>query len=188
MADPNYEGIYDVVRGKLRKSLEELPSSDFSMREDAGIVVPIILGKIQSSGVPGSYGALTAEQKTLFDGAVGRIVAARIRPEIMAGENEGKGTVVEKEVGDVRTRYAGAVSSRASGSVGGKSLEEQWIDQANEILASLCKQTRPRRPGAGSYFATPGHRRAEEVASGYRAIDVRELLLPPYGANGRRNR
>lgn len=176
MAD--YTGIYAVVRGKLRKTERELPSDDYAMNEDIGILVVLLIERIKRGGIPPSYEGLSAAQKTLFDGAVGRIVASRLRPALLAGANEGKGMEVEKEVGDVRTRYAGYSGSRAPGSVGTVALEDQWINEANEIVALLCKTTRPPSAGSGSFFGAPGRRRADEARDGYRAIDVRELLLP----------
>lgn len=181
----DYSGIYNVVRGKLHKTTDELPNHDFGMMEDTGIVLPILFDAIKRAGVPSSYGALSAQQKPLFDGAAGRIVASRIRPSLLAGANEGKGMEVEKEIGDVRTRYAGFSSSRAPGSVGTKALEEQWIDEANEIIALLCKDTRPRKPTGGSFFAVPGARRTQEARDGHRAVDVRDLLLPTHSSERR---
>jgi hypothetical protein len=173
----DYSPIYDVVRNKLKKSEDDLPNTDPDLTEETAIVVPLLLHRARCLKAVG-YDGITGDKKTLFDGAAGRVVAARLRPSLLASENEGAGVIVETQIGDSRKRYA-AYGSRTPGMVGEKTLEEQWVEQALQNLALLC----PKKPlaGKGSFVGLPGRRRAEEARTGYSAVDVRDLLLPRGG-------
>lgn len=176
MPTPDYSAIYAVVRNKLQKTKEALPDDDEAMVAEAVFVVPMLVAKI--SCLNGDYGALSAGDKLLFDGAAGRIIAARLRPVLLAGENNGKGTLIETQFGDERRRYA-AYNGNQSGSK--TSLEETWATEAQEALAAMsCVVNRVKRSGA-SFVGLAGRRRRDEKNQGFHTIDVRDLMIASFG-------
>jgi hypothetical protein len=151
-----YPDIYAIVRSKLQRTAAQLPDTDPSMVEQTLLTVAGLLARAPCLG--GDYSTIEGLDKTLFDGAAGRQVAAALRTELVVSGALGAGPVTRKRVGNTELQYASP--QQVQQTPGARTVEEQWMGEAESLFASLsCVKAARVAAGSPAFFAIVGHHR-----------------------------
>ena len=174
-ADPDYSAIYAGVRALLQQSETALPDADPLM---SGEVALHVAQRLAAYPCIGAYADLTGDDKTYFDGALARFVAAAIRPALVVGGTIGGGIIVGERYRDHEVRYA--TPNQTLQQPNAPNLEQTWAAQGERLFALIaCVAEAAQEEGTplSGLFAAAGPSRARAEALG---IDL-SPRTNPYG-------
>lgn len=170
-AESVYAAIYDWVRDALDKTETELPDTNARLvRATDSVVVGLLL----RYPCLVSYASLSGDDLAAFDEAAGLLVAARLRPVLQAGANEGSGQVRRERQGPVEYEYGAGVGTKTLD----KPIEQQWMDLAQQALSRIACIRAAAVTAASSFslFALAGKSRARETATGRARPTLQDLI------------